>query len=93
MKHNGVHGLITVVIFVCLTKAGVDVCVNQPCNNGGTCIALNSVNYTCQCVASYYGTNCQTGIFHYLIMPTPMYSLHTLKFAINIVSYNKIKAV
>ena len=38
----------------------VDECSSNPCENGGTCI--DGINeYSCQCVAGYTGTNCETG--------------------------------
>ncbi|XP_053397800.1 neurogenic locus notch homolog protein 1-like isoform X1 [Mercenaria mercenaria] len=39
----------------------IDECASNPCENGGTCVdALNS--YSCNCVAGYMDTNCETDI-------------------------------
>ena len=38
----------------------INECDSSPCQNGGTC--TDNVNgYTCDCVAGYTGTECQTG--------------------------------
>ena len=37
----------------------IDECAPNPCQNGGTC--TDKVNaYTCNCLAGYQGTNCET---------------------------------
>jgi len=36
----------------------INECSSNPCHNGGTC--RDGENYTCNCVAGYNGTNCQT---------------------------------
>ena len=43
-----------------LIFADIDDCVDQPCQNGATCIdAVN--DYTCNCVNGYTGKNCSIG--------------------------------
>ena len=38
----------------------IDECATSPCQNGGSC--TDQVNgYTCNCVAGYDGTDCETG--------------------------------
>ena len=38
----------------------IDECATSPCQNGGSC--TDQVNgYTCNCIAGYDGTNCETG--------------------------------
>ena len=35
-------------------------CANEPCQNEGTCTD-HVIGHTCDCVAGYTGTNCETG--------------------------------
>lgn len=46
---------------LCLTNVlDINECASVPCVHGATCV--DTVNaYTCNCVAGYTGTNCQTG--------------------------------
>ena len=38
----------------------IDECATSPCQNGGSC--TDQVNgYTCNCIAGYDGTDCETG--------------------------------
>ena len=38
----------------------IDECASSPCQNGGSC--TDEVNgYTCNCIAGYDGTDCETG--------------------------------
>ena len=38
----------------------IDECSGVTCQNGGTCV--DGINgYTCNCVAGYTGTHCETG--------------------------------
>ena len=39
----------------------VDECSGNPCQNGATCSMPKFDMYSCQCVAGYTGTNCETG--------------------------------
>ncbi len=42
-----------------ISSTDLDECSSNPCQNGGTC--ADGVNkYTCNCVAGYVGTRCQT---------------------------------
>ncbi len=38
-------------------------CSPNPCQNGGSCSSPNYPHYTCSCVNSYTGTNCEIGNF------------------------------
>jgi len=41
--------------------ADIDECASDPCMNSGTCSTANVNMYSCDCVAGYTGTNCETG--------------------------------
>lgn len=47
--------------YLCDTE--VDLCYSHPCQNGGTCIRREG-GYTCACLNSYTGVNCETAIKH-----------------------------
>ena len=34
-------------------------CSKYPCQNGGSCVDLDPVNYKCFCKTNYYGYNCE----------------------------------
>ncbi|XP_070551899.1 bone morphogenetic protein 1-like [Ptychodera flava] len=37
---------------------GIDPCLSQPCENGGTCVFDNNTSYRCDCAAGFVGTEC-----------------------------------
>jgi len=43
---------------------GTDPCSSQPCQNGGTCQALNSNNFQCICPPGYSGFDCSIRKFN-----------------------------
>lgn len=34
-------------------------CANKPCLNGGLCVNINTIDYECECLSIYNGTNCE----------------------------------
>ena len=34
-------------------------CSKYPCQNGGSCVDLDPINYKCFCKTNYYGYNCE----------------------------------
>lgn len=46
---------------VCYTPTVVDLCADEPCQNGGTCENTED-GYTCTCTPGYEGTDCETDI-------------------------------
>ncbi|XP_068147300.1 protocadherin-like wing polarity protein stan isoform X2 [Drosophila tropicalis] len=45
--------------YLCDTE--VDLCYSDPCQNGGTCVRREG-GYTCVCLASHTGLNCETNV-------------------------------
>ena len=44
-------------------EINLDLCGNNPCQNGGACVdSGNGVRYTCICQPGYTGDNCETDI-------------------------------
>ena len=44
-------------------EINLDLCSNNPCQNGGSCVdSGNGVRYTCICQPGYTGDNCETDI-------------------------------
>ena len=43
-----------------VTFVDIDECASTPCQNEGTCTDLEG-GYSCNCVAGYEGTNCESG--------------------------------
>ena len=37
-------------------------CSRNECKNGGTCVTVSDIHYTCECKAGYTGRNCETDI-------------------------------
>ncbi len=57
MKYSNYHSCST----------GIDPCISQPCQNGGTCQPFNGNSYQCICPPGYSGYDCSTRkclIFH-----------------------------
>ena len=52
------HGILQCLFVFFLSE--FDECVNNPCQNGGTCVDLLD-SYHCTCRDGYNGTNCQYG--------------------------------
>ena len=55
-----IYGISRILQINCCSVPDINECDSSPCQNGGTC--TDNVNgYTCDCVAGYTGTECQTG--------------------------------
>uniref|UniRef100_A0A7E4WBA6 EGF-like domain-containing protein n=1 Tax=Panagrellus redivivus TaxID=6233 RepID=A0A7E4WBA6_PANRE len=37
----------------------ITACINEPCQNGGTCYSSSASNFTCECTSTYSGDNCE----------------------------------
>ena len=55
------HEFLKCLPFVGLSFSDADDCRSMPCQNAGTCNTLLTGGYTCDCLISYTGDNCETG--------------------------------
>ena len=63
-KDNGLEIIYVKICFPIFFLTDIDECGAAPCQHGGTC--TDQVNgYTCECMAGYTGTNCETGMYSF----------------------------
>ena len=56
-----------------------DPCEPPPCDNGGTCTAINdNTDYECDCPDGFLGDNCEIGNKLYLFNRIPSVDMHQL---------------
>jgi len=64
---------------LCTLKDGgyfCDYCFNTPCENGGSCISLES-SFECKCPFGYVDESCSIGIFFFFFL-SPFFSLQNI---------------
>lgn len=54
--------LLALLLVGATQPARADDCDSSPCQNIGTCISGGATTYTCQCLAGFTGSDCQTDI-------------------------------